>query len=167
MNDLIKSKFRCGIGTAEQNKNQLLCISIPTKFLVAATNSFWLTEVLQKREGTQESAEERCISGFPCDVGTLLFAEKKIGQAGSCTMRRLSYRKVQIKIAGSGTWSGISRPFLLQTFVVAVGCWARADQTFASNSKLEKFKKFKRIYKLFKRRTCFSCCINITWTIFS
>lgn len=52
MNDLIKSKFRCGIGTAEQNKNQLLCISIPTKFLVAATNSFWLTEVLQKRKGT-------------------------------------------------------------------------------------------------------------------
>ena len=102
MNDLIKSKFRCGIGTAEQNKNQLLCISIPTKFLVAATNSFWLTEVLQKRKGTQESAEERCISGFPCDVGTLLFAEKKTGQAGSCTMRRLSYRKVQIKIAGSG-----------------------------------------------------------------
>lgn len=119
-------------------------------------------------------------------------------------MRRLSYRKVQIKIAGSGKnlnlldllcdfhcwhatvhgffskpqaccfstqWHAdmkwnlktISSPKLLW-WLLAVGLeLIRLSHRIQSSKNSRNSNGF---FKLFKRRTCFSCCINMTWTIF-
>lgn len=180
MNDLIKSKFRCGIGTAEQNKNQLLCISIPTKFLVAATNSFWLTEILQNEKAHKNQLKKGVFQVFPvmwepCSSRKKRLAKRRgVARWGDCLTGEYGLRllvlgriwitwicffssivdfsqsiafsqssKLAVFPPDMRTWSGISRNFLFSGFVCGkrrtqtmmggfCGCWARADQIFAS-----------------------------------